>query len=442
MMQCGTTPRVVSFAQEPLPARSSLIAHPHWEPPPRKHYIKRMIDLLRDEPPPLPRPKVLILGASTRAAAFSAWRAGYEPVCVDQFADADLQAIAEVHPVDSLSVASTSFLSAIQSQPDLPILYAGGMENHPKLLRMLEADRTLWGASGEAIQRVRHPQHLAAGLAEVKQRVLPVRLASDPPPRDSTWVVKPLASAGGRGISVWDEVAPDLPLHSQHYFQQRVSGPVYSALFLAETELGDVRFIGLTRQLVGCPELHARPFAWCGNIGPVFLPVEAEFLVRRWGNILKWKFGLTGLYGIDFIVDEAGQPWLLEVNPRLTGSVEVLELACGLSLLADHIACYDPYAAAFAREFAAPPVMAEDERLGRAILYAPYLLRSHIPLPDPVHWESAPTIADIPEFGTLIERGHPVCSVYAWGTDEADTTTKLFEAAGRLEPLLERVAGS
>ena len=222
-------------------------------------------------------------------------------------------------------------------------------------------------------------------------------------------------------------------------FQQRVSWPVYSSLFLAQTEMGDVRFVGLTRQLVGCPELHAGPFAWCGNIGPVFLPVEAEFLVRRWGNILKWKFGLTGLYGLDFIVDEAGQPWLLEVNPRLTGSVEVLELACGLSLLADHIACYDPAAAALAHEFASPPVMPEGERFGRAILYAPYRLCSKIPLPDPVPWETAPILADIPTFGSLIEPGHPVCSLYAWGSDEADTTAELFQAAARIEPLLERV---
>ena len=398
-----------------------------------------MIDLFRDESLTLPRPRVLILGASTRAAACSALRAGFEPVCVDQFADADLQEMAEVHSVDSLSVTrgatSNSLLSTIQELAELPIIYAGGMENQPGLIQLLETDRTIWGSTRETIERVRDPQGLAGGLAEVKQRVLSVKTAADPPLSDGTWMIKPLASAGGRGIHIWDNSTTELALQGAHYFQQRVLGQIYSALFLAETDPGDVRFIGLTRQLVGCPELHARPFAWCGNIGPVFLPVEAEFLVRRWGNILKWKFGLTGLYGVDFIVDEAGQPWLVEVNPRLTGSVEILELACGLSLLADHIACYDYHAAA--REFAAPPVLAEDERLGRAILYAPHRLRSKIPLPESVQWEAAPAIADIPEFGTIIECGQPVCSVYAWGFDEADVTAKLFEAAARIETLLE-----
>ncbi len=404
-----------------------------------------MIDQPRDEFATLSRPRVFILGASTRAAACSVLRAGFEPVCVDQFADADLQALAEVHSVDSLSTtregSQSPVLSAIQDHAELPILYAGGMENQVGLLQQLEADRTIWAASREAIERVRDPLRLAAGLAEVKQRVLPVQLGCDPPPRDGTWVVKPLASAGGRGIYIWDSSTPELALDGAHYFQQRVHGRIYSGLFLAETEPGDVRFVGLTRQLVGCPELHAGSFAWCGNIGPVFLPVDAEFLVRRWGNILKWKFGLTGLYGIDFIVDEAGCPWLLEVNPRLTGAVEVLELACGLSLLADHIACYDNDAAAFAREFAAAPVVAQDERLGRAILYAPYSLSSKIPLPDAVQWESAPMIADIPAYGSRIETGHPVCSVYAWGTDEVDVTAKLFEAARSIERLLERVDG-
>ena len=401
-----------------------------------------MIDQLRDESLTLPRPQALILGASTRAAAFSVLRAGFEPICIDQFADADLRAIAEVHPVDSLSWKAgqpeSSLVSTLRELADLPILYAGGMENQPWLLEHLERERTIWAAPREAIEWVRQPQRLADGLEEVKQRILPVSFAHSPPPKDGTWVVKPLASAGGRGISVWGASANDSTLNEKHYFQQRVDGPVYSALFLAETEPGDVRFVGLTRQLVGCPVLHAGPFAWCGNIGPAFLPVEAEFLIRRWGNILKWKFGLTGLYGVDFIVDEAGEPWLLEVNPRLTGSVEILELACGLSLLADHIACYDKDAAAFAREFAAPPSLPRNERLGRAILYAPYRLISRIPLPARIDWEVAPTLADIPQFGAVIEAGQPVCSVYAWGADEDDVTAKLFAAAQRIEQLWER----
>lgn len=398
-----------------------------------------MIDQMRDESLTLPRPQVLILGASTRATAMSALRAGFDPVCIDQFADADLLQIGSVTAVESLSPqANPALRAALDQFRHLPVIPVGGIENQPSLLKDLQARQLRYlGSSPASIARVRDPLQLAEGLEEVKQRVLAIQPCVDSPPRDGSWVVKPIASAGGRNIAIWDQTTPvpEFP----HCFQQRVHGSVYSGLFLAETEPGDVRFIGLTRQLVGCPELDATPFGWCGNIGPSFLPVEVEFLVRRWGNILKWKFGLTGLYGIDFIVDDAGNPWLLEVNPRITASVEILELACATSLLADHVACYDANLAAQAWEFASPPISTGGDRLGRVILYAPRRLVSQIAVPDPVEWETAPRIADVPAPGSIIEPGHPVCSLYAWGETEAEVQTRLFELAcdvrGQLRPV-------
>ncbi len=44
-------------------------------------------------------PRLMILGASTRAAAQSAVRAGFQPVCADHFADEDLFEVAEVLPL-------------------------------------------------------------------------------------------------------------------------------------------------------------------------------------------------------------------------------------------------------------------------------------------------------------------------------------------------------
>jgi len=41
-------------------------------------------------------PSLLILGASTRAAAHSARRAGFRPICADMFTDEDLREVAEV----------------------------------------------------------------------------------------------------------------------------------------------------------------------------------------------------------------------------------------------------------------------------------------------------------------------------------------------------------
>lgn len=379
----------------------------------------------------LSSPAVLILGASTRAAADSAMRSGFRPICLDQFADADLRSVAEVRAISSLALPP--ICAVLQGLESHPIVFAGGMENHPVTWEALERQHTVWAPSQQAVSVVRDPQALTCGFLELKQPMLELRSRETAPPADGTWMLKPLASAGGRGVRVWDQAALNSDtLRRPHYFQKRIHGPVYSALFIAECDVGDVRFVGLTQQWAGCAELYAHDYWWCGNMGPVTLDVQAEFLVRRWGNILKWKFELTGLFGVDFALDEAGQPWLLEVNPRWTGSAEVLELACGLSLFADHVACYSPEAAATGRSMAPPAGDQDASLVGRGILYAPHRLRWLGDLPVKRCWENQPSIADVPARGTVIESHLPLCSLYARGNSEAVLQQQLFGQARQI----------
>src|SRR5262249_35644735 len=76
--------------------------------------------------------KVLIVGASVRAAAFSALRAGLHPECADLFADADLQR--RCPAVRVRGRYPHAFLEWIESAPSVPWLYTGGLENHPSLV--------------------------------------------------------------------------------------------------------------------------------------------------------------------------------------------------------------------------------------------------------------------------------------------------------------------
>src|SRR5258708_22200130 len=76
---------------------------------------------------------LIILGATARAAAFSARRAGMRPWCVDLFADADL---ARAFP--GRRVAPDAFpaglVHALADAPDGPVMFTGGLENRPHLL--------------------------------------------------------------------------------------------------------------------------------------------------------------------------------------------------------------------------------------------------------------------------------------------------------------------
>jgi predicted ATP-grasp superfamily ATP-dependent carboligase len=274
------------------------------------------------------------------------------------------------------------------------------------------------------VRNVRDPELVVETFQEFSLPRLDVRSMHDVPPRDGTWLVKPLAGAGGRGIAPWiDETpVPDEP----HYFQQRTTGPSYSAVFVAPADQRDVRFVGITRQLIGDARLGASPFAWCGSVGPETLSVEIEQLVRRIGNILSWRLGLAGLFGFDFVLDPQGVPRLTEVNPRYTGSVEVLEHTLRIALLRDHCAVFgiDPPALA-----TLPPGV---PAMGKFILYSTQEWRAPDPadwlLPDEwIHaemWQHVPRVADIPPAGTAIGPGQPICSLFV----TAESPSECLEA--------------
>lgn len=380
--------------------------------------------------PPFP---LLIAGGSTRAAAFSALRAGFRPYCFDHYGDADLHAVAEAHVVADYP---QGLIGALETHPELPLMYAGALENAGNVLDFLEMGRPFLGNPRDVVRNVRDPELVAETFREFSLPLLEVHSMHDAPPRDGEWVVKPLAGAGGRGIAVWDADAP-IP-DEPHYFQQRARGPSYSAVFIAPADQRDVRFVGITRQLIGDVRLGASPFAWCGSLGPETLNVEIEQLVRRIGNILSWRLGLAGLFGLDFIVDAGGVPRLTEVNPRYTGSVEVLEHTLRLALVRDHCAVFG---AEVPQQVSVSPGVSA---LGKFILYATKDWRAPDPadwlLPDEwMHadmWQHVPRVADIPMAGTLLHAGQPICSLFVPAESPSECLEKLPEYLGSVRSRL------
>ena len=297
--------------------------------------------------------RLMIFGASTRAAAQSAVRAGFKPVCADHFADEDLFEVAEVLPLSRYPLGLVAASCRVgpgrfgrrpttDTTPELvgqrppaadlahptparaakmtiPWMYTGALENHPRILKKLASLRPLYGNPADVVVRVRDPFAVARVLAEADCRVLRVRPITEPPPTDGRWLLKPRRGAGGRGIRVWDGTSIEPGRRREPcYFQERASGDSYSALHLASSA-GTV-FLGAARQLVGEPKLGAGPFAYCGSIGPVALSDRLQRQIVRCGEILAAKFGLRGLFGVDFVVENEAVAWLTEVNPRYTAS--------------------------------------------------------------------------------------------------------------------------
>jgi predicted ATP-grasp superfamily ATP-dependent carboligase len=361
---------------------------------------------------------LLILGASARAAAHSALRAGLRPAAIDLFADRDLAAIAPVLRIDRCAYPDGLAALAREAPPG-PWMYTGALENHPDLVDTIARTRPLWGSAGEALRAARDPFHLAEILAHAGLAAPAVRRDPAGLPRDGRWLIKPLQSAGGRRIRPWAEGAE--PPGPNDYLQERVDGPSLAAVFVAGR--GGSTLLGITEQWIGSVTPGTRDqFTYRGSLGPVSLPRESERWLARLGQVLATRLGLVGLFGIDFILKD-GVPRPVEVNPRYTASVEVLELAGGRPSLADHARACDP---SFYRSSAARPAGRRPPQgfVGKAILHAPGACR--FPERSPVIRPGRrPRVADLPAPGTRFEAGEPVLTVLAYAPDLASCQARL-----------------
>lgn len=349
---------------------------------------------------------VLILGASARAAAFSAIRAGLRPRCVDYFADADLAAVCPTTAIDPRQPdAEIERLAVSPGRPRW--FYTGPFENRPDLVARLSLKSRLLGNGAETLRAVRDPWRAASVVHRADMAAPGLARIADGPPAPGRWLVKPLASAGGVGVRFWDGTPP--AIDASHYLQEYIDGPTLSALYVAAR--GAARLLGIVRQEQGAP---GAPFLYRGSVGPwpVGRPVAAK--LDRLGELLAVEFALVGLFGVDFVLAD-GEPRPIEINPRYTASVEVLELAARRSLLADHLrACVR---GDLPEAYSSPP--SSSDVVGKRVLYASRPIRvPEIPIPRILlHGFQVPPIADIPRPGVVIQPGEPIMTVLARGRD-------------------------
>jgi predicted ATP-grasp superfamily ATP-dependent carboligase len=310
--------------------------------------------------------------------------------------------------------------------PPGPWLYTGALENHPDVVDRIARDRPLWGNDGPVLKAVRDPFLLANALHAAGIPAPAVR-RSDDGLAPGHWLVKPIAGAGGAGIRFVRQ--PALAGRRREYLQDFIAGDAESAVFVAKRD--GCKLLGVTRQLVGEPWVHAPTFRYCGSIGPKALPKNEFAAWQRLGEVVTEFAGLRGLFGIDAIVRD-GVPWPVEVNPRFTASVEVLEYATGLRSLVQHRRAFEP-AAPFA------PDRGAKATVGKAVYYAP----QQVVVPSGGPWEDvlrrqslrvdAPSFADIPAAGQRIPAGRPVLTMFSTGATIPECELRLRQSASEMD---------
>jgi uncharacterized protein len=379
---------------------------------------------------------LLLCGVSTRAAAESAARAGLRVTAIDGYADLDQHPAVRALSVSrdfGLATDAESMARASLTVTCDAVAYLSNFENHPRALSVLTRGRALWGNDAAVLRRVRNPLTLATTLARRGFAVPQVALRPDVNSRgesnEHSWLVKPVRSGGGQGVRPW---APAARVPRGCYLQERIDGTPGSVVFVAAG--GRAVPLGVSRQLVGEAAFGAGEYRYCGSIiaavdDPQFdgghALVQAACELAR---VAAAEFGLTGLNGIDFIA-RGGVPHPIEVNPRWSSSMELVERLFGLSVFGAH--------ASACMRGTLPPfdVTTELRRVravGKAIVYA----GCDGTVGDTTSWLSDSSVRDVPHPGDPFTAGQPVCTVFAEARDAQECFTALVGRAAAIRTAL------
>jgi predicted ATP-grasp superfamily ATP-dependent carboligase len=379
--------------------------------------------------------RIAIVGASARALAESAVRAGFRVAACDLFGDQDLRAVAErvkVCPAEQYPGKLPDLLAELHVDA---WCYTGGLENHPDLIARMREKSPLWGNPEGVVRRVRDPRNFAEALE--KQGFLFPRIVSGIEAstawiaESGEWIVKMGTGAGGGHVRRWrgEAVAPG------DWLQEYVEGTPCSAVYAAGAD--GVEFLGATRQILArdVDPLAEREFRYLGSTGPLWLEESAEARLVRLGEALVGAFGLLGVFGVDYVLAR-GEIRPIEVNPRYPASAEVIERATGRNVFATHCAAFRrPNSSDRGGKSVGGRGNAGVGRfITKFIVFAPHAgrLRDLTPLLRRDAADGDLAYADVPTEGELHLPGEPVLTVLVAHTDQDRGVDLAREAADRL----------
>ena len=359
-----------------------------------------------------------MVGVSTRAIAESAANVGFRVTSLDAFGDLDQ------HPgVRALSMrrdfgvefSARAVANLARSIDADSVAYLSPFENYGPLVARMAKGRRLLGNTQSVVARARDPRWLVRPDATSSGR----------------WLVKPRRSGGGHNVRWWN---PGDPVPGDRYRQAFVEGVPGSIVFVAAH--GTAVPLGLTTQLVGDAAFGASGFRYCGSILTASrettsheirhgsathrdraLLDSAITLASRAARELE----LVGLNCIDFI-DRDGTAYPIEINPRWSASMELVERAHHIPMFGVHAtACTTGELPAFdiARAGTTVPVH------GKAIVFA----RHDVICGDTREWLDDRAVRDVPHPGEPIRAGRPVCTVFASAQSADDCRLALVTRA-------------
>ena len=237
---------------------------------------------------------------------------------------------------------------------------------------------------------------------------------------NNQFILKPLQGSGGLGIFMLNNESCDENNHSNsilenisyenYILQEYVEGiNVSSSVLSSHDEQKNL----INTRLITEHDLGNNSFEYSGNILPLdensmqmfnsnrtnfekinFDVGEINQEMKSTSEDLIREFNLIGSNGIDYILDKYGELNVIEINPRLQGTYELVENACGINLLDAHIkAC----------EGEIIDIPEANQYSLKKIIYA----RKQVKIGN----LNIPNVFDIPYEGVKIEKDQPLVTI-------------------------------
>ncbi len=372
---------------------------------------------------------ILIAGVSARGLVESAVRSGlhHRIVAVDYFGDFDLGLLCTHRSIKNdlrLPYDAHHLIPASSSLAWSALAYVANLENHPSLIEEIAGGKPILGNSPAVLASVRDPARFFECLARSGIPAPKIAFGSKPLNLDSDirWLRKPLRSGGGHGIAVH---LPGDRLEADCFLQEYLNGLPCGAVFAADG--WDACLLGISEQLVGKAEFGTDGFRYCGSILGSTGAGQAEWgdlvdSIRQVIRVITREFHLVGVNGIDFIL-KGKTVYPLEINPRYTASMELVEWAYGLNIFKTHLDACQGRLPDF--DLLAHP---DAGCFGKAIFFASRALIFYDP-----RWWFDQGARDLPLAGEQIAQGKPVCTVFSRGQSRSECYDRLARAASEIE---------
>lgn len=237
------------------------------------------------------------------------------------------------------------------------------------------------------------------------------------------YILRPTHSGGGSGIRLIRNRDDLLRITSaqmdesfSYVVQQYIRGRDLSCSILSTGK--EALVVSIQRQLIGMPSAGKNcDFSYCGNSYPVNLEPAIEQKIRQLSKYLSEKIGLQGSNGFDFVVDEAHNLWLMEVNPRIQGTLEMLEIAGNISMTEQHVK---------SSQGVLPKKLPDFSPTTKLIVYS----RRTGLVPD---LTSFPSSFDRSPEGTQVNLGDPICTVIKSGGDILECYQDAYDTAREIQ---------